>query len=70
MHILLGAGSFEDVLQILQEAKLSLGEILSAVEFMDSDSMGLVKTHLKLTNPIEDFPFYMHIETSGAYICN
>ena len=67
---ILGTETFEDLLMVLQEAKMSLGEILSAVEFMDAESMRLVNTHLKLTNPIENNHFYMLIETAGIFTLN
>ena len=62
----LGSETFEELLILLQEARLGLGEILSAVEFMDSEAMRLVTTYLDLSNPIADHPFYMLIETSGT----
>uniref|UniRef100_H2ZNH5 D-2-hydroxyglutarate dehydrogenase, mitochondrial n=1 Tax=Ciona savignyi TaxID=51511 RepID=H2ZNH5_CIOSA len=62
----LGVDTFEGLLHVLRKAKQDLGEILSAVEFLDSACMGLVKTHLNLTNPIGEHEFYMLIETSGS----
>ncbi|WJX55643.1 D-2-hydroxyglutarate dehydrogenase, mitochondrial [Trifolium repens] len=55
--------------KLLQEAKRKLGEILSAFEFLDSQSMNLVTNHLEgARNP---FPtslhnFYVLIETTGS----
>lgn len=62
----LGVESFPKVLEVFREAKKSLAEILSAFEFLDTDSMILVKQNLKLTSPIDDHPFYILIETSGS----
>ena len=64
-RFLIGTETFEDLLVLLREARLCLGEILSAVEFMDSEAMRLVTTYLNLSNPINDHPFYMLIEISG-----
>ena len=48
--------------------KSELGEILSAFEFMDRESMAVVTTNLGLDNPVEtaDAPFYVLVETSGS----
>nr|CAB3236021.1 D-2-hydroxyglutarate dehydrogenase, mitochondrial-like [Phallusia mammillata] len=62
----LGVESFSNVLSLLRGARRDLGEILSAVEFMDQDCMRLVTTHLDCSNPISSHPFYMLIETSGS----
>eukprot|EP00731_Ephydatia_muelleri_P020576 Em0013g303a len=58
--------SFEAVWQTYLTAKTFLGEILSAVEFMDAASMQLVEKHLALCNPISPQPFYALVETSGS----
>ncbi|XP_048773712.1 D-2-hydroxyglutarate dehydrogenase, mitochondrial-like [Ostrea edulis] len=62
----LGCQSFQTVLDVFKESRHRLGEVLSAFEFMDSQSMTLVKENLKLASPIEDFPYYVLIETSGS----
>eukprot|EP00359_Climacostomum_virens_P002183 CAMPEP_0204901278 /NCGR_PEP_ID=MMETSP1397-20131031/2988_1 /ASSEMBLY_ACC=CAM_ASM_000891 /TAXON_ID=49980 /ORGANISM="Climacostomum Climacostomum virens, Strain Stock W-24" /LENGTH=406 /DNA_ID=CAMNT_0052069613 /DNA_START=245 /DNA_END=1465 /DNA_ORIENTATION=+ len=60
--------SFDKVLEIFARAKAALGEILSAYEFIDDQSMQLVLNHL----PNARFPlqergnFYALIETSGS----
>ena len=48
--------------------KNELGEILSAFELMDSESMAVVTANLGLENPIQsdNAPFYVLIETSGS----
>ena len=51
---------------LIRKARAELGEIVSAIEFLDSESMRLVTTHLGLSNPIADNNFYMLIETSGS----
>ena len=55
----LAADSFEDVLKIFSAAKTDLGEILSAVEFIDQGSMDLNKRHLDIDNPLSAHPFYV-----------
>ena len=57
---------FPKVLKVFQESRKSLAEILSAFEFMDSQSMEVIKNNLKLSSPVADFPFYILIETSGS----
>lgn len=62
----LGCKSFQTVLDIFKESRHQLGEVLSAFEFLDSQSMTVAKENLKMNSPIEDFPFYVLIETSGS----
>ncbi|KAM9708718.1 D-2-hydroxyglutarate dehydrogenase, mitochondrial [Menidia menidia] len=64
--VFLGCETFECLLKTFQLCKGMLGEILSAFEFLDSECMRLLNTHLKLANPISDCPFYIVIETSGS----
>ncbi|XP_074515919.1 D-2-hydroxyglutarate dehydrogenase, mitochondrial isoform X1 [Sebastes fasciatus] len=64
--VFLGCETFEQLLQTFQLCRGMLGEILSAYEFLDSECMRLLNTHLKLHNPISDCPFYVVIETSGS----
>lgn len=54
--------------KLLQEAKRKLGEILSAFEFLDSQSMNLVINHLEgARNPLPTLhDFYVLIETTGS----
>ncbi|XP_077394163.1 D-2-hydroxyglutarate dehydrogenase, mitochondrial [Festucalex cinctus] len=67
VHVMfLGCETFEQLLKTFQLCKGMLGEILSAFEFLDSECMRLLNTHLKLDNPITDCPFYVVIETSGS----
>lgn len=40
-----------------------LGEILSAFEFLDSECMRLLNTHLKLANPISGGSILTHTHT-------
>lgn len=49
-----------------QRAKEQLGEIISAIEVMDSQTMDLVRTKLNLKSPIDEYPFYLFIETFGS----
>ncbi|GAB2279508.1 D-2-hydroxyglutarate dehydrogenase, mitochondrial [Dionaea muscipula] len=55
--------------KLLLEARRKLGEILSAFEFLDSESMGLVLNHLEgARNPLPSslHKFYVLIETTGS----
>lgn len=50
-------------------ARQKLGEILSAFEFLDQQSLELTLTHLEgIRNPLPDTqtPFYLVVETSGS----
>ncbi|XP_029972362.1 D-2-hydroxyglutarate dehydrogenase, mitochondrial isoform X1 [Salarias fasciatus] len=64
--VFLGCETFEQLLKTFQLCRGMLGEILSAYEFLDSECMKLLNTHLKLPNPISECPFYIVIETSGS----
>uniref|UniRef100_G3P6J9 D-2-hydroxyglutarate dehydrogenase, mitochondrial n=1 Tax=Gasterosteus aculeatus aculeatus TaxID=481459 RepID=G3P6J9_GASAC len=64
--VFLGCETFDQLLRTFQLCRGMLGEILSAFEFLDSECMRLLNTHLKLPNPISDCPFYIVIETSGS----
>ncbi|XP_075425609.1 D-2-hydroxyglutarate dehydrogenase, mitochondrial isoform X2 [Ascaphus truei] len=55
---LLGCKSFTRVLEVFAMCRDLLGEILSAYEFLDTECMRMVQTHLKLSNPLT--------ETSGS----
>ncbi|KAK5080099.1 D-lactate ferricytochrome c oxidoreductase [Exophiala xenobiotica] len=62
-----GLESYEKVQKAYKEAKLQLGEILSAFELMDAASQGFVHRKTEMKRPIEgDYPFYCLIETSGS----
>ncbi|XP_013178063.1 PREDICTED: D-2-hydroxyglutarate dehydrogenase, mitochondrial [Papilio xuthus] len=61
-----GVENFENVLRLYASAKSSLGEILSAFEMADNDSISSTVQNLKLPNPISDYPFYVLVETSGS----
>ncbi|XP_065071388.1 D-2-hydroxyglutarate dehydrogenase, mitochondrial-like isoform X1 [Rhopilema esculentum] len=62
----LGCNSFDSVQEIYVRAKMMLGEVLSAYEFLDEESMNCVRSNLKYKNPIGEFPFYVLVETSGS----
>jgi len=63
----LGLPSFENVQKAFKEAKVQLGEILSAFELMDAESQGFVHRVTGNKQPLEgDHPFYCLIETSGS----
>lgn len=62
-------GSFEAVQSVFSTVKRHCGEILSAFEFFDSQSLGMVKKHAtgSVKDPFQDrHPFYVLIETSGS----
>ncbi|KAI8428595.1 hypothetical protein MSG28_007334 [Choristoneura fumiferana] len=61
-----GVKDFDSVLKLYKSAKASLGEILSAFEMADNDSISSTVQNLKLPNPIADFPFYVLVETHGS----
>ncbi|OVA06188.1 FAD-linked oxidase [Macleaya cordata] len=55
--------------KLLLEAKRKLGEVLSAFEFLDNQSMDMVLTHLEgVRNPLPPsmYNFYVLIETTGS----
>ncbi|TYZ64642.1 hypothetical protein PybrP1_000409 [[Pythium] brassicae (nom. inval.)] len=64
----LGCANFDAVQRVLVQAKRHLGEMLSAAEFMDRQSLELVLSHFEaLKDPLESTcPFYLVVETSGA----
>uniref|UniRef100_A0A672ZQK6 D-2-hydroxyglutarate dehydrogenase, mitochondrial n=1 Tax=Sphaeramia orbicularis TaxID=375764 RepID=A0A672ZQK6_9TELE len=66
--VFLGCETFEQLLKTFQLCRGMLGEILSAFEFLDSECMRLLNTHLKLSNPISDCPFYIVIETLHKFL--
>lgn len=47
-----------------------LGEILSAYEFLDSECMRLLNTHLKLPNPISGRHTRTHTRTHFVHVTN
>jgi len=62
-----GCESFEHVQKTFKEAKIQLGEILSAFEMMDGYSQRLVHKQTGNKRPIEgEYPFYCMVETSGS----
>ncbi|XP_058976930.1 D-2-hydroxyglutarate dehydrogenase, mitochondrial [Musca domestica] len=62
----LALNSFEAVMQTLKNAKRHLGEILSSCELIDAPSLAASIENNNLQSPIEGYPFYMLIETSGS----
>lgn len=63
----LACNSFEDVLRLFKEARKSLGEILSAYEFLDSECVSVLTKWTGITTPLESqAPFYVLIETAGS----
>lgn len=67
LSLLLGCETFEQLLKTFQLCKGMLGEILSAFEFLDSECMRLLNTHLKLPNPISGISTFSLTHT---HICN
>ncbi|KAJ8929675.1 hypothetical protein NQ314_017602 [Rhamnusium bicolor] len=62
----LGLQDFDKVLRTFKEAKQELGEILSAVEVLDTPTMEFIKERNQQNSPIGEYPFYLLIETSGS----
>lgn len=65
----LACGDFSSVLRTFQLAKKNLGEVLSAAEFLDMESLNLSLTYLpNVRNPLPEDkqPFYVLIETAGS----
>ncbi|MCO5590143.1 hypothetical protein L7F22_044112 [Adiantum nelumboides] len=61
--------SFEAVQNVFSKVKAHCGEILSAFEFFDNQSLEMVKAHATagVKDPFQDkHPFYVLIETSGS----
>jgi (R)-2-hydroxyglutarate---pyruvate transhydrogenase len=64
---LLALDSYEKVREAFTIAKRECGEILSAFEFWDADSLELVLKHTPSKDPFDaSHPFYILIETSGS----
>ena len=65
---LFGLDSFASCVELLKLARGLLGEILSAFEFFDRESLDLVLEQLKGTRDplVKQCPFYVVIETSGS----
>ena len=62
-----GCDTFNNAIMTYQSARSSLGEILSAFEYMDSSSMQVVQENLGLTNPLSThYGHYLLVETSGS----
>ncbi|KAG5874102.1 hypothetical protein JTB14_005898 [Gonioctena quinquepunctata] len=62
----LGLQNFDKVLKTFNLSKQKLGEILSAVEVMDTPTMDFIKEYNKQKSPIGEYPYYLMIETSGS----
>lgn len=60
--------NFDKVLNAFGKAKSELGEILSAVEVMDSATMEFAKEFNKVDSLIGDYPYYLLLETVGSNI--
>ena len=65
--IFLGVASFDLVCKTFNFAKQELGEILSAMEFIDGKALAMVCQLSKLPSPLSsESQFYMLLETNGA----
>ncbi|XP_055688988.1 D-2-hydroxyglutarate dehydrogenase, mitochondrial [Lutzomyia longipalpis] len=62
----LGVENYENVMKTFLQAKQELGEILSACEMIDAESLKCSTKPFNKSSPIADYPFYMLIETSGS----
>ena len=60
--------SFEKCIELFRKMRYDLNEIISAVEFLDSESCEIVLNHIpSLQRPFsEKYPFYCLVETSGS----
>ncbi|XP_055542086.1 D-2-hydroxyglutarate dehydrogenase, mitochondrial-like [Wyeomyia smithii] len=65
--ILLGLKTYNAVLQTFLQAKKQLGEILTSCELIDQASLEYTVEHLKTSSPIDAFPFYILLETTGSH---
>ncbi|CAJ1966271.1 unnamed protein product [Cylindrotheca closterium] len=66
---LLACDSFDNVLNVLEIAKKSLGEILAAFEFIDGPAMNLVCQTQSKPLPLpasQDCPYYVLVESHGS----
>jgi len=64
---IIGCKSFEHVLELLQEAKMKLSDVITAVEFMDQQAVENVFSLYKVTNPLpETYPFYAMMEIGST----
>lgn len=65
----LACRSFEEVRRVLTVARAELGEILSAVEFLDGDALdATTRAHPAVADPLEcDAPFRVLVETAGCH---
>mmetsp|Transcript_24266 Transcript_24266/g.59400 ORF Transcript_24266/g.59400 Transcript_24266/m.59400 type:complete len:418 (+) Transcript_24266:476-1729(+) len=66
---LLACDSFDDVLNVLEVAKKSMGEILAAFEFIDGPTMNLVCQSRSKPLPFpsfQDCPYYLLVESHGS----
>uniref|UniRef100_A0A182UC52 D-2-hydroxyglutarate dehydrogenase, mitochondrial n=1 Tax=Anopheles melas TaxID=34690 RepID=A0A182UC52_9DIPT len=62
----LGLHSYDDVKRTFLAAKRGLGEVLSSCEMIDAASLDSCTRFFGLQSPIDKYPFYMLIETSGS----
>lgn len=62
----LGIDSFDHVLETMVQAKVNLGEVLSSCELVDWSALDCVSSQLKLKSPVDDYPFYILLETAGV----
>lgn len=64
---LIGCSSFDNVLNILRVSKKKIGDLISAIEYLDSSSFECSINQLQKGNPFESkYPFYLLIETSSS----
>ncbi|KAF4533517.1 hypothetical protein B566_EDAN001002 [Ephemera danica] len=62
----LGVRDFDNVLKTAKEARNTLGEVLSSCEMLDAECADAVTNNLGYKHPLQQFPFYMLLETSGS----
>lgn len=61
-----GLENFDKVLKTFKKGQQQLGEILSAVDVMDSVTMEFISEKNQQQSPIGEHPFHLLIETSGS----
>jgi len=67
---MLGVRSFENCRRLLRLARQKCGEIISAVEFSDTQALGLAMGAMAGFGPLpfqSPHPFYLFLETSGSH---
>lgn len=64
---MIGTDNYDNILSCLQTAKKELGDSLSAIEYMDYESVAFSLNYFKIDNPFREsnFKHYLLIEISS-----